>query len=92
MALTFIDRNWEKMIHYGKEAKDIVDQMENSIRIIEGVLEASKAYLDDKSQKQIAQLHTCCDNFRREMETYRSVGENIENLGKKLMHAREGGV
>ena len=89
MALPYIDRNWEQMIRYGKEAKEIVDQMNNSLRIIEGVLEASKVHLDDKSREQIAQLHTCCDNFRRETVAYRKVAEKIEDLGKKLMHARE---
>lgn len=91
MAIPFIDRDPKQMIRYGKEAKDIVDQMNNSLRILEGVLEASKAHLDDNSQKQIAQLHTCCDNFRRESAAYRSVAEQIEEKGKKLLYARESG-
>lgn len=91
MALPFIDRDPKQMMHYGKEAKDIVDQMNNSLRILEGVLEASKVHLDDNSQKQIAQLHTCCDNFRREIAAYRKVAEEIEQKGKRLLYARESG-
>lgn len=89
MPLPFIDRNPEQMMRYGKEAKEIVDQMNNALRIIEGVLEASKAHLDDKSQEQIVQLHTCCDDFRRKTVVYRTVAEKVEDLGKKLKRARE---
>ena len=90
MALSRIDRNPEQMIRYGKEAKDIVDQMTNTLRILEGVLEASKSKLDDKSQREIDQLHQCCDNFRRNITAYRGIGEEIESKGKKLLQARGG--
>lgn len=91
MALGFIDRDPKQMIRYGKEAKEIVDQMNNALRILEGVLDASKNQLDDNSQKQIEQLHICCNNFRKETTAYRDVAEKIEKKGKKLLCARESG-
>ncbi len=88
MALNYIDRDPAQMIRYGKDAKDIVDQMQTYLAMIEGALDASRAFLDENTNKQIDQLHTCCNSFRKEIATYRSIAQTIEDKGKKLLRAR----
>lgn len=87
MALNKIDRDPYQMIRYGKDAKDIVDQMQTNLTIIEGVLDASRPHLDDNTNNKIDQLYTCCNDFRKEIATYRNIAQTIEDKGKKLLRA-----
>ena len=88
MALNKIDRDPYQMIRYGKDAKDIVDQMQINLTMIEGILDASRPHLDDNTNKKIDQLHACCNDFRKEIATYRNIAQTIEDKGKKLLRAR----
>lgn len=89
MALSFINRDARQMIRYGHDAKEIVDQMQNNLRIVEGVLDSCRPHLDDNANRKIDKLHEFCDNFRREIAAYRAVAETVEKKGKDLLRAQE---
>lgn len=91
MAITYIDRDPEEMIRYGKAACEIVDQMTVGVRMLEGTLDFYKKDLDNNSQKEIEELHNCCNNFIRDVSAYRKIAETIEQKGKNLLNARNRG-
>jgi len=91
MGIPFIKRDARQMIHYGKEAKDIVDQMQNNLRIVEGVLDACRSRLDANCHKKIDDLHEQCNKFYKEIAVYRTVAETIEKKGIDLQNAQEMG-
>ena len=88
MTMNYIDRDGYQMIRYGQEAKEIVDQMENNIRITEGMLDVCSSRLDDETQKKIAELHVCCENFRKQFAAFRRVAEEVEEKGRKINMVR----
>ncbi len=91
MALPFIKRDAQQMIRYGKDAKDIVDQMQNNLRIVEGVLDSCRSRLDANCHKKIDKLHEYCNDFIREIAVYRTVAETVEKKGLELQRAQESG-
>ena len=88
MSHNYIDRDGYQMIRFGQDAKEIVDQMENNVRITEGVLDACSSRLDDNTRKKIAELHDCCENFRRQFVTFRHIAEMVEDKGRKINMVR----
>ena len=89
--MSFIDRNPEKMVAYAKEARNIIGDMTLTIRKIEGILDSFSPDLDSPTQKKIQELHNCCNEYIKEMETYQKVAHSIFIKGKKLGDIRNGG-
>ncbi len=88
---TFIDRNPEQMIKYATDARNVIGEMTMTIRKVEGLLDAYAPDLDDPTQKQIQELHTCCSNFFRQIETYQKIADSVYTKGKRLSDIRSGG-
>ena len=65
MAIPFIDRDPKQMIRYGKEAKEIVDQMNNSLRILE-IRQINHSYeryfflISFETTENFVKLHVAC--------------------------------
>lgn len=88
---SFIDRNAEQMIKYASDAKNVIGEMTMIIRKVEGILDASAANLDDPTQKQIQLLHTCCNDFFKQLETYQNIADDVQRKGKRLQIIRTEG-
>ena len=87
---SFIDRNPEKMIAYGKSAKEVIGNMVGLMKKIEGTLDACAADLDSASQREINKLHECIQQFQREITVYNDVADEIQKKGQRLKEVVEG--
>lgn len=87
---SFIDRNPDKMIAYGKSASEIIGDMTFILKKVEGTLDSCAADLDDASQKEIGKLHECINEFLREMTVYANVASEIKKKGQDLKKVVEG--
>lgn len=88
--MNFIDRDPKEMIKKATEMKKTVGEMIQLIRGIEGVLDSEKNKLDGPTQKQIEELHKCCNEYLRHSDAYFRVAEIVETKGKKLDKIRNG--
>ena len=88
---TFIDRDPEKMAFYAKNAEDVINDMNNIIRKVQGVLDVYKKDLDDPTIKQIEFLTTCCNAYFKEIAVYQKVAQEISRNAKRLADIRNGG-
>ena len=85
---TYIDRNADKMIQYGKGAVTVLDETGLIIRKIQGILEASKPNLDTPSIDRIEELKTCCNQYFKATESYRKIAADILKKGQRLKELR----
>lgn len=81
---SFIDRDPEKMIQYGKNAEEIIGNMILTMRKIEGVLDYYAADLDTNTQAQIAKLHESCSACIDKIDIYSRIAQDIKGKGQKL--------
>ena len=88
---SFIDRNPDQMMRYGKDARDIIGEMTLLIRKTEGLLDSYAKDLDEPTVAQIQKLHECCSSFFREIEVYQKIADDVYFKGKKLGAVRAGG-
>lgn len=86
----FIDRNPDKMIAYGKSAKEVIGEMIGYMKVIEGKLDQYASELDDASQREIEKLHECISVFLVEIATYNDVADEIKKKGQVLKEVVEG--
>lgn len=86
----FIDRNPEKMIAYGKGAKEIIGEMIHYMKSVEGKLDQYATELDVASQREIVKLHECINSFIKEIAVYNEVAEEIKKKGFALKEVVEG--
>ena len=89
--MAFIDRNPEQMMRYASDANNVISEMTLIIRKIESVLDACAPDLDEPTQKQIEKLHTCCKDYFKQIEVYRTIANDIQKKGKRLQEIRNGG-
>lgn len=87
---SFIDRNPDKMIAYGKSAKEIIGEMTGYMKATEGKLDQYASELDDASQREINKLHECVSKFLVEITTYNDVADEIKKKGHALKEVVEG--
>lgn len=88
---SFIDRNPEQMMKYAQEARTIIGEMTLLIRKVEGLLDAYSKDLDEPTQKQIQELHNCCNVYFKQIEVYQNVADSVYTKGKRLYDIRNGG-
>lgn len=89
--MSYIDRNPEQMMKYAQDARTVIGDMTLLIRKVEGLLDAYAKDLDDPTQKQITELHNCCNAYFRQIEVYQRVADDVYNKGKRLLDIRNGG-
>lgn len=87
----FIDRDPQGMMKYGRDAKQIVEEMSTIIRKVEAILETAAPDLDDHAQKEIEKLKECCAKYYKEIKVYTNVADEVYNKGKRLHSIRNGG-
>ncbi len=88
---SFIDRNPEQMMKYAQDARTVIGEMTLLIRKVEGLLDAYSKDLDGPTQKQIQELHNCCNEYFRQIEVYQNVADSVYTKGKRLSDIRNGG-
>ena len=86
---SFIDRNPDKMIAYGTSAKEVIGNMMLLMKKVEAALDAKAPDLDDKSQREINELHECVKRFQTEITTYNDVATEIKKKGIALKEVVE---
>lgn len=86
---SFIDRDPERMIAYGKGAKEIIGEMLRYMKATEGKLDQYASELDSKSQAEIMKLHESIATYMREIALYNDVADEIKKKGLSLKEARE---
>ena len=87
----FIDRNPEIMMKYSNEAQTSIGNMVLLIRKVEGMLDACSKDLDTPTQKQIEELHKCCSDYFKQVETYQTIAGDIYRKARRLNDIRNGG-
>ena len=87
---TFIDRDPQELMRYARDARNIIDEMTLLIRKTEGLLDAYASDLDETTQKQIQELHSCCSEYFKQIEGYRRIADEIYSKGKRLNDLRNG--
>ncbi len=85
----FIDRDPDKMISYGKQAKEVIGSMILLMKTVEGTLDSCAPDLDSNTQREIEKLHGFVGAFMRDIAVYNDVAREIERKGYVLKDIRD---
>lgn len=86
---SFIDRNPDKMIAYGTNAKEVIGNMLLLMKKVEAALDENASHLDDKSQHEVNELHDCINSFMVEISKYNDIADEIKKKGLALKEVLE---